>query len=100
VLSPLGCGAWRVERSVPVIRLKVVQWSGVCHGGATVNTPPDLSAARVLYCPTCGAVAAKAETVGPTVVSLRCVACGEAWSIFERRRVSRQPPPFSRFPLW
>jgi transcription elongation factor Elf1 len=64
------------------------------------NQPDDSAEAkRFLYCPTCNAVAAKAETVGRTVVYLRCGACGEAWSIVERRKVSRQHTRAPRFSI-
>lgn len=54
---------------------------------------------RFLYCPKCNALAAKAETLGRAVVYVRCGACGERWSIPERRKVSRQGNRAARFPL-
>jgi uncharacterized C2H2 Zn-finger protein len=65
-----------------------------------VEEPPDISAdtERFLFCPKCNAVAAKADTLGRTVVYLRCEACGETWSIVERRRVSREHTRAPRFP--
>ena len=62
---------------------------------------PDISteAERFLNCPKCNAVGAKAETLGRTIVYVRCRACGEVWSIPERRKVSRQNDRAARFPL-
>jgi predicted Zn finger-like uncharacterized protein len=50
-----------------------------------LSTEPE----RFLNCPKCNAVAAKAETLGRRVVYVRCGACGETWTIPERRKVSR-----------
>jgi len=54
---------------------------------------------RFLSCPRCNAVAAKAETLGRTVVYVRCGACGETWTIPERRKNVRQSNRAARFPI-
>lgn len=52
---------------------------------------------RFLNCPTCNAVAAKEETLGRTVVYVICGACGERWTISERRKSGREPGRAPRF---
>jgi phage FluMu protein Com len=55
-------------------------------------------AERFLHCAKCNAVAARAERLGRAVVYVRCGACGEAWTIAERRNTSRQNSRAARFP--
>jgi phage FluMu protein Com len=55
-------------------------------------------AERFLHCAKCNAVAARAETLGRAVVYVRCAACGETWTIAERRKMSRQNSRAARFP--
>lgn len=71
------------------------------HGTNAVGNRPDTSSEpeRFLYCPKCNAVAAKTESLGRSVVYVRCGACGETWTIPERRKVSRQGNRSARFPL-
>ena len=57
----------------------------------------DREAARFLTCPKCNAVDAKADTLGRSVVYVRCGACGETWTIPERRKVTRQSNRGARF---
>jgi predicted Zn finger-like uncharacterized protein len=54
---------------------------------------------RFLSCPRCNAVSAKAESLGRTVVYVRCGACGETWTIPERRKTVRQNNRAARFPV-
>jgi predicted Zn finger-like uncharacterized protein len=54
---------------------------------------------RFLSCPKCNAVAAKAESLGRTLVYVRCSACGETWTIAERRKAARAIDRSARFPL-
>ena len=54
---------------------------------------------RFLSCPRCNAVSAKAESLGRTVVYVRCEACGETWTIPERRKTVRQSNRAARFPM-
>jgi transcription elongation factor Elf1 len=54
---------------------------------------------RFLSCPKCNAVSAKAETLGRTIVYVRCGACGETWTIPERRKGTRENSRTPRFPL-
>ena len=56
-------------------------------------------AERFLHCAKCNAVAARAETLGRAVVYVRCDACGETWTIAERRTMSRQNSRAARFPV-
>ena len=53
---------------------------------------------RFLNCPKCNAVAARTETLGRSVVYVRCGACGEAWTINERRTVPRKNVRAPGFP--
>jgi tRNA(Ile2) C34 agmatinyltransferase TiaS len=53
---------------------------------------------RFVSCPKCNAVAARAETLGRTIVYMRCAGCGETWTIPERRKVSRDNDRGARFP--
>lgn len=64
----------------------------------TPANPPN-DPARFLCCPRCNAVSAKAETLGRTLVYVRCGACGEVWSIPERRKATRENTRAARFPL-
>lgn len=70
---------------------------GLWQGRAAVKKGPDSSTEfeRFLNCPKCNAVAGKTDALGRTVVYLRCAACGEKWSIPERRHSDRA----ARFPL-
>jgi transcription elongation factor Elf1 len=52
---------------------------------------------RFLSCPKCNAVAARADTLGRSVVYLVCGACGETWTIAERRKTSRIDNRAARF---
>jgi phage FluMu protein Com len=54
---------------------------------------------RFLSCPKCNAVAAKAETLGRTLVYVKCGACGETWTIAERRHATRENKRTARFPF-
>jgi transcription elongation factor Elf1 len=54
---------------------------------------------RFLSCPKCNAVSAKAETLGRTLVYVRCSACGETWTIAERRKAARAKDRSARFPI-
>jgi phage FluMu protein Com len=54
---------------------------------------------RFLSCPKCNAVAAKAETLGRTLVYVRCSACGETWTIAERRKATPGRDRSARFAL-
>jgi predicted Zn finger-like uncharacterized protein len=58
--------------------------------------PPD--AERFLRCPKCQAVAATADSLGRSVVYIRCTACGETWTIPERRKTPRTTDRKPRFP--
>ena len=58
-------------------------------------TDRSTEAERFLKCPKCDAIAGKTEALGRTVVYLQCAACGEKWSIPERRHSDRA----ARFPL-
>jgi len=58
---------------------------------------PNGEPERFLNCPTCHAVAAREETLGRTVVYMRCGACGERWAISERRKTGREPGRAPRF---
>jgi hypothetical protein len=44
-------------------------------------------------------VSAKADSLGRTVVYVRCIACGETWTIPERRKTVRQNNRSARFPM-
>jgi len=44
-------------------------------------------------------VSAKADSLGRTVVYVRCAACGETWTIPERRKTVRQNNRAARFPM-
>jgi len=59
------------------------------------STEPE----RFLSCPRCNAVSAKADSLGRTVVYVRCGACGETWTIPERRKTVRQSNRAARFPI-
>ena len=56
-------------------------------------------AERFLRCPKCQAVSAKADILGRTVVYVRCTACGETWTIAERRNTPRESDRSARVPL-
>jgi tRNA(Ile2) C34 agmatinyltransferase TiaS len=58
-----------------------------------------LDAERFLRCPKCQAVAATADTLGRSVVYIRCTACGETWTIPERRKAPRDTDRKPRFPV-
>jgi DNA-directed RNA polymerase subunit RPC12/RpoP len=58
----------------------------------------SLDAERFLRCPKCQAVAATADTLGRSVVYVRCTACGEKWVIPERRKAARTDDRNPRFP--
>lgn len=77
------------------VMVELVRWC------TPVGNRPDSASEpeRFLYCPKCNAIGAKAETLGRTVVYVRCRACGEAWSIPERRKTSRENNRAARFPL-
>ena len=62
-------------------------------------TRPQMAteADRFLQCAKCKATAAKAERLGRAVVYVRCGACGEAWSIAERRKTTRRSGRVARF---
>ncbi len=60
---------------------------------------PSHEPQRFLSCPKCNAVSAKAETLGRTIVYIRCAACGERWTITERRTSSRANNRAARYPL-
>jgi tRNA(Ile2) C34 agmatinyltransferase TiaS len=63
------------------------------------SRPHSSEPQRFLSCPKCNAVSAKAETLGRTLVYLRCAACGETWTIAERRKATRENNRTARFPL-
>ncbi len=63
----------------------------------TRDSHPAGEPERFLNCPTCNAVAAKEETLGRSVVYMRCSACGERWTISERRKSGREPGRAPRF---
>jgi len=54
---------------------------------------------RFVQCPRCNAVSARIDTLGRTVVYVRCGACGERWTIAERRKSPRENDRSARFPL-
>lgn len=61
------------------------------------DTRPAPGPERFLHCPACHAVAAREDTLGRTVVYMRCAACGETWTIPERRRGGRDAARTPRF---
>jgi hypothetical protein len=67
------------------------------HREIVGHEQPD--ADRFLRCPKCQAVSAKADTLGRTVVYVRCTACGETWTISERRKTPRESDRSARFPV-
>ena len=73
-------------------------WTGapLWHCGPRVKNP--LEGERFLRCPKCQAVAATADTLGRSVVYVRCTACGETWTISERRKTPRTTERKPRFP--
>jgi transcription elongation factor Elf1 len=52
---------------------------------------------RFLSCPKCNAVAARADSLGRSIVYLVCGACGETWTIAERRKTTRADNRTARF---
>jgi len=68
-----------------------------CYGivGFVAIEPPD--AERFLRCPKCQAVAATADSLGRSVVYIKCTACGEKWTIPERRKTPRTTDRNPRF---
>jgi tRNA(Ile2) C34 agmatinyltransferase TiaS len=64
-----------------------------------MGSRPSTEPQRYLSCPKCNAVAAQAESLGRTIVYMRCAGCGETWTIAERRKTSRENTRTPRFPL-
>jgi predicted Zn finger-like uncharacterized protein len=53
---------------------------------------------RFLQCPRCNAVSVRTESLGRSVVYVRCIACGEVWTIAERRKSVRENDRSARYP--
>jgi hypothetical protein len=70
-------------------------WQGVHGMDKRRDTPNEPE--RFLSCPKCNAVGARAEKFGRSVVYVRCGACGETWTIAERRKTARQTDRTARF---
>ena len=64
-----------------------------------MESRPSTEPQRFLSCPKCNAVAANAESLGRTLVYMRCGGCGETWTIPERRKATRENTRRARFPL-